>query len=90
VKILQAARFARTYKKLRNNQKASVDKAVADVAGNPLIGSAKKGNLSEVRVYKFNMLGQLTLMAYQIGEQSIILLDVGSHENFYRDVKRNQ
>lgn len=90
MKILQAPRFARTYKKLKNNQKISVDKAVADVAKNPFIGTQKKGDLSEVRIHKFTMIGQLTLLAYQTTEQSIILLDVGSHENFYRDMKRDQ
>jgi len=39
--------------------------------------------------YKFKMNKQLTLLAYQYDIQtpSITLLALGSHENFYRDLK---
>lgn len=50
----------------------------------------KKGDLSEVKVYKFKMVKQLILLAYKVNknEFQIILLAIGSHENFYRDLKK--
>ena len=54
------------------------------------IGVIKKGDLSDVRVHKFKILGQEYLLAYSVDKQKqkIILLALGTHENFYRDLKR--
>jgi len=51
----------------------------------------KRGDLNFLQVYKFCMNNQLTLLAYSYEEQiiTLTLLDVGSHENFYRDIKRS-
>ncbi len=51
----------------------------------------KRGDLDFLQVYKFRMNNQLTLLAYSYEEQiiTLTLLDVGSHENFYRDIKRS-
>ena len=51
----------------------------------------KKGDLNGVQVYKFKMVKQLTLLAYEFYESKLelILLALGTHENFYRDIKRN-
>ena len=44
----------------------------------------KKGDLSDVRVHKFKILGQEYLLAYSVDKQKqkIILLALGTHENF--------
>ncbi len=56
----------------------------------PLLGEQKKGDLSYLRVYKFKMVNQLTLLGYSFddGELVLQLITLGSHENFYRDLKR--
>lgn len=54
---------------------------------NPEIGELKKGDLAGIRVYKFYMGKQLTLLAYQYSEKKLALLSLSSHENFYRDLK---
>ena len=47
------------------------------------------GDLLGVRVFKFRLLQQQCLLAYRIlDEESIKLLTFGPHENFYRDLKR--
>lgn len=41
-------------------------------------------------MYKFRMTSQLSLLAYTLpDEDTIKLLAVGAHENFYRDIKRS-
>lgn len=72
------------------NQKRELDEAVKAVAGNPMIGDRKSGDLSWLRVYKFRMVNQLTLLAYEHAAEAdtLILHSVGSHENFYRDLKK--
>ena len=56
----------------------------------PMAGEQKQGDLAWLKVYKFRMVSQLTLLGYEIkGADTIILHAVGSHENFYRDLKAN-
>jgi len=77
----------RSYKKLHNNQKNAVDKAVADIVRDPTLGTAKKGDLQGVYVYKFECVKQRLLLAYEYDSITRVLLLVGSHENFYRKMK---
>ena len=87
--IVQSHSFKKAVKKLNKNQKADLDNAVRTIIDDPNLGVQKVGDLSSVRVYKFKMLKQLTLLAYIIddGQLVLTLLMVGTHENFYRDVK---
>lgn len=88
--VLQTKRFAKIYKKLHDNIVISVDEAVALVAETPTIGEKKVGDLAGLYVYKFRSQGQLYLLGYTLEEQVrlIYLESLGSHENFYRDLKR--
>ncbi|MFZ3143576.1 type II toxin-antitoxin system RelE/ParE family toxin [Psychrobacter glacincola] len=87
--VIQSHSFKKVVKKLHKNQKADLDAAVRTIIDNPNLGIQKVGDLSSVRIYKFKMLKQLTLLAYQIDDGRLILtlLMVGTHENFYRDIK---
>lgn len=88
--VLQTRRFTRQYKKLSDNIAASVDAAAAKVQQNPEIGERKKGDLADLRVYKFQSQGQLYLLGYTVDEivRLIYLEAIGPHQNFYRDIKR--
>jgi len=90
MQVLQTPRFSKQLKKLKPNQKEALDKAVQAVIDNPLLGVQKRGDLDYLRVYKFIMLKQQALLAYSYDEGRVIikLLGIGSHENFYRDLKR--
>ena len=90
MRLLVTPTFARAAKKLHPAQKADLDEAVRTIAAAPLAGETKAGDLAQVRVYKFRMTNQLCLLAYTLpDEDTIELLAVGSHENFYRDIKRS-
>lgn len=89
MRLLVTPTFARTVKKLHRPQKADLDEAVRAIALDPGLGEAKVGDLAGVQVYKFTMINQLCLLAYRVLDpQTIKLLMVGPHENFYRDLKR--
>ena len=88
VQVLQSAMFKRAYKRLHPNQKVDVDDAVTSIVQDPTIGQAKKGDLAGVFVYKFKSNAQLMLLAYEYDPATRMLLLLGSHENFYRDLKR--
>jgi mRNA-degrading endonuclease RelE of RelBE toxin-antitoxin system len=87
IDVRQTNAFLRAYKKLHNNQKDAVDQAVADIVLDPAIGEPKKGDLSGVYVHKFKCVGQLFLLAYEFDPATRTLLLVGTHENFYRNLK---
>ncbi len=82
--------FARTAKKLHATEKRDLDGAVRAIAADPALGDAKLGDLAGGRVFKFRMARQPCLLAYsQESEETIRLLAIGSHENFYRDLKKS-
>jgi len=89
MQINQTNRFKKAYKKLHSNQLKEVNEAIAEVIKNPNIGEQKRGNLSWLRVYKFNVLGQLYLLGYSFDKKDGIILTfvaLRPHENFYRDL----
>jgi hypothetical protein len=86
--ISQTKIFGKQKKKLFHNQIKELDKAVREIIANPLIGEIKKGDLQNIRVYKFRMFNQEYLLAYILSETIISLLSMGTHENFYRDLKK--
>jgi len=80
--------FERAVKKLHTRDKKELDEAVREIAANPGIGVAKKGDLAGVYVHKFKINKQEVLLSYQYAPSELILLSLGSHENFYRKLKR--
>ncbi|QHJ10379.1 hypothetical protein FX988_00591 [Paraglaciecola mesophila] len=88
-KVLQTPSFKKAVKKLHKNQKQDLDKAIKLIVAEPTLGEQKKGDLAFMRVYKFKMVKQLTLLGYSYEDGAIVLelIALGSHENFYRDVK---
>ena len=88
--MIATPRFARATKKLHPGEKQALDEALRAIAANPEIGEMKKGDLAGVQVYKYRVKAQIVLLAYRVAqdEDAIKLLAFGSHENFYRDLKR--
>ena len=91
MRILVTPTFERAVKKLHKQQKADLDAAVRAVAADVEIGETKVGDLAGIRVYKFRLANQLCLLSYRLlDEETIKLLTVGPHENFYRDLKQRE
>ena len=89
MQILVTPTFVRAVKKLHRQQKDALDEAVRKIATQPEAGETKVGDLVGIQVYKFRMGSMLCLMAYRILDvDTIKLLMIGPHENFYRDLKR--
>ena len=88
IEVIQTNAFLRAYKRLHDNRKDAVDEAVAAIVANPELGEAKKGDLAGVFVYKFVCSKRQYLLAYEYDPSTRVLLLLGSHENFYRELKR--
>lgn len=84
--------FSQYIKKAHQPLQLAIEDAVEDVCTNPTIGEAKVGDLAGLRVYKFKFQRQEYLIAYRPPATEISLVidfyQVGSHENFYDELKR--
>ena len=73
---------------INGKEKQELDNEIREIVQNPSIGSEKKGDLRDIFVHKFVLHNQLYLLAYRIVmEESIELIMLGSHENYYKDLK---
>ena len=88
IEIVQTSIFAKQKKKLKKNQIKDLDEAVQAIVKHPEIGERKIGDLADIWVYKFRMVKQEHLLAYQWDSEKRILIALGVHENFYRDLKK--
>jgi len=86
--VEQMPAFKKAYKKLRTNEKIAVNNAIRVIMQNPDIGEEKKGDLAGVFVYKFKIHAREMLLAYEWSVRERLLLALGVHENFYRDLKK--
>lgn len=92
ISVLQTPTFKKAVKKLKPNQKKDLDLAIKALMADPNIGEQKKGDLAFLRVHKFKMNKQLTLLGYSFDDGALVLelMALGSHENFYRDIKQKK
>ena len=90
-----------TYKKsfaqfVKKASRLAIEMRIAEVCDNPRIGQQKLGDLQGVFVYKFRFNAQEYLMAYQFDHFAdeikitwIEFCQIGSHENFYTQLKKS-
>lgn len=88
ITVLQMPAFKRVYKKLSTSGQTAVDDAVRLIVANPELGAAKKGDFAGAHVYTFPLNRQEMLLAYESDSKTRVLLLLGSHENFDRDLRR--
>ena len=89
LKLEISPRCQRQMKKLSPQQLESLKPFLKVLAQDPMIGVQKSGDLSRYRVYKFKLGKQLFLLAYYLSENVVHVVFLGSHENFYRDLKKH-
>jgi hypothetical protein len=93
LKVSASLTFARVAKKLHAEDKKTLDQAVKKIAADPTLGEEKRGDLSGVFVYIFKLNKQETSMAHELmpnkaAPDELVLLGLGSRENFYAQLKR--
>lgn len=87
MKVFQLSSFGKKVKKFKKEEKLELDNAIREIVQNPSIGSEKKGDLRGIFVYKFKMIKTEFLLSYRVVGGEIELITIGSHENYYRDLK---
>ncbi len=87
-KVFQSPLFVRQKNRLHPKEITALDQIVQTLLENPQIGEEKRGDLAGVYVHKFKVKAKLFLLAYEFDDFEILLIALGPHENFYRDLKR--
>jgi mRNA-degrading endonuclease RelE of RelBE toxin-antitoxin system len=89
IDVYESRRFEKAIKKLTESQLKVVEDEIEKIIEDPEIGELKKGDLAFLRVHKFNLENQLALIGYSWIEErlEIYLLQLGTHENFYKKMK---
>ncbi len=80
--------FRKFVKKQTRPLQLAVEDEIEKIAENPAIGKIKIGDLQGIQVYKFNFQRQNLLIAYRATDSDILFYLIGTHENFYRELKR--
>lgn len=88
IKVRATPLFKRQAKKLFKHTKKELDEQIKAIIKNPTIGDRKHGDLADVFVHKFKIKTNLFLLAYTFDPKTRTLIMIGSHENFYRDLKK--
>ncbi|MFC2130838.1 type II toxin-antitoxin system RelE/ParE family toxin [Bacteroidota bacterium] len=88
MKIIQSRLFERKVKKLTKKQKKILDKQVQQIIKNISIGEEKRGDLKGVRVLKFKIGIIQYLLSYRVSGDTLEMIMLGPHENYYRDLKK--
>lgn len=86
--ILYKPPFRRFVKKQTRAFQLAIEDETEKIYTDPDIGEAKKGDLAEFKVHKFNFQKQEYLIAYKLEDNTIVFYTMGTHENFYRELKR--
>ena len=87
MKIIQSRSFGKKVKRFKKKEKLILDKQIRKIISDPSIGQEKKGDLRGVHVHKFKIHSTQYLLAYRFIGETLELIMIGPHENYYRDLK---
>ncbi|MFM2618647.1 type II toxin-antitoxin system RelE/ParE family toxin (plasmid) [Vibrio alginolyticus] len=94
IDVYESKRFSKALDNLNLSEdlQAIVDDEIDKIIDNPEIGTRKKGDLSYLWVHKFKLHNQEVLLGYSWVENKLelYLLSLGSHENFYNEMKKRR
>lgn len=88
MKVIQSQSFEKKARKLTPAQKLQLDETIRTILHDPSIGEQKKGDLKDVFVHKFRINRTLFLLSYSCDEEKLMLIMLGPHENYYRELKK--
>jgi len=87
MKIYQSRSFEKKVKRYNKDEKSKLDQEIRKIVQNPSIGIQKKGDLKGIFIHKFKIKATLYLFSYRMVTEGLELIMIGTHENYYRDLK---
>ncbi len=89
MRVFQSRSFAKKVKKFSKTEKLTLDTLIKLIIKTPNIGNEKKGNLRGTFVHKFKVKTVQYLLAYRYTQETLELIMIGPHENYYRNLKKS-
>jgi len=86
--LVTSNHFLKFKKRSPKKLQLEIDEQVKGIVENPEIGELKKGDLQDIRVLKFTWNKQQYLLSYVVVDDTLQLFTIGSHENYYKKLKR--
>lgn len=86
--VLYKSVFEKFVKKQTRAFQLAIEDETEKTNKNPDIGEIKKGDLSGFMVHKFKFQKQEYLIAYKLQNNDMVFYMIGTHENFYRELKQ--
>jgi len=92
ISVYESRRFEKALKKLPEVELSLVEDEIDRIIADPEIGQQKKGDLSHLWVHKFKLNSKQVLLGYSWvkNKLALYLLNIGSHENYYQEMKKNR
>ena len=86
--LVTSNHFLKFKKRSSKKLQLEIDEQIKGIVENPEIGELKKGDLQGIRVLKFKWNKQQYLLSYMVVDETLQLFTIGSHENYYKKLKR--
>ena len=87
--VFYKSAFRNFVKKQTRPFQLAIEDEIDRIKNNPSVGEIKKGDLAGFRTHKFKFHHQQYLLAYEVQAKDIMVYMIGTHENFYRDLKQS-
>lgn len=88
MEVLFKPPFRKFVKKQSRALQLAIEDRIDEILAHPECGERKTGDLAEIYVYKFTFQKQLFLIAYRMSQDVLMCYMIGTHENFYQQLKR--
>lgn len=88
MKIFYKPPFRKFVKKQTRPFQLAIEDEIEKIIVTPDMGEAKTGDLTGFQVHKLFFRRQKFLIAYRVQGEEIVFFTIGSHENFYRELKK--
>ena len=87
MRVIQSRTFEKRARKFSKQEKKVLDQQIRSIAEHTAIGEEKRGTLRGIFVYKFKINATQYLLSYRMADpETLELIMIGSHENYYRDL----
>ena len=87
MRIIQSRMFEKRVRRFRKQEKQLLDQQVKKIVKSPSVGQEKRGELRGIFVHKFKIHATQYLLSYRMaGPDTLELIMIGPHENYYRDL----
>jgi hypothetical protein len=92
VDVYESRVFKKALDRLDNDEIYLVENEIDLIIADPEIGTQKAGDLNYLWVHKFPLNNRQVLLGYSWKEEQleVYLLNIGPHENFYKEAKNRR